>query len=248
MATHSNILASKNPKDRGAWPGTVHRVAQSRAQLKQLSTHILPKAGIYSVWLKSDGPGNLSLNSPISCCRKGSRCSPSSSAYLNFHQILSKLQVFNLRKCIQSVGSDAQSCLILWPCGLQYARLPRQSPTPKAFANSGLSCRWCHPTVSSSVIPFSSCLQSFPPSGSFQMSQFVASRGRSIGVSASASVLPMNIQDWFPLGWTVLITLPSKGLSRVFSNNTVQKHQFFALSFLYGPILTSIHWKNHSLD
>ena len=104
---------------------------------------------------------------------------------------------------------------------------------PGAYSNSCPSCWWCHPAISSSVAPFSSCLQSFPTSGSFPMNQFFASGGQSIGVSASASVLPMNIQDWFPLelgGW---ISLQSKGLSRVFSNTTVQKHQFFGtqLSF-----------------
>ena len=101
--------------------------------------------------------------------------------------------------------------------------------------------RWCHPTISSSVVPFSSCLQSFPVSGFLPMSRYFASGGRSIGASASASVLPMNIQDWFPLGLTGLISLQSKGLSRVFSHTTVQKHQFFSLSFLYSPTLTSIH-------
>ena len=108
---------------------------------------------------------------------------------------------------------------------------------------------WCHPIISSSVIPFSSCLQSFLASGSFPMSQLFASGGQSTGVSASASVLPMNIQDWFPLGWTGWISLLFKGLSRVFSNTTVQKHQFFGAQ-LYSPTLTSIHdyWKNHSLD
>ena len=94
-------------------------------------------------------------------------------------------------------------------------------------SNSCPLSQWCHPIISSSVVPFSSCPQSFPASGSFPMSQFSASGGQSIGVSASASVLPMNIQDIFPLGWTDLISLPSKGLSRVFSNTTVQKHQFF---------------------
>ena len=109
---------------------------------------------------------------------------------------------------------------------------------------------WCHPTISSSVVPFSSCLQSFPASGSFQMSQFFTSGGQSIGVSTSASVLPMNIQDWFPLGWTGWISLLSKLLSRVFSNTIVQKHQFFGVQFLYSPTLTSIHdyWKNRSFD
>ena len=106
---------------------------------------------------------------------------------------------------------------------LQHARLPCPSPTPKACSNSCSSNRWCHPTISSSVILFSSCLQSFPASGSFPRSQFFTSGGQRIGASASASVLPMNIQDWFPLGLTCLISLQSKGLSRVFSNTTVQK-------------------------
>ena len=124
--------------------------------------------------------------------------------------------------------SSAQSLShvqLLWPHGLQHARPPRPSPTPRAYSNSCPSCRWCHPTISSSVIPFSSCLQSFPASGSLPMSQFFVSGGQNIGVSASASVLPMNIQNWFPLGWTGWISLQSNGLSRVFSNTTVQKHQ-----------------------
>ena len=115
----------------------------------------------------------------------------------------------------------------VWPHGLQHARLPYPSLSPRVYSNSCLSSRWCHPTISSSVIPFSSCLQSFPASGSFQMSQFFASDDQSIGASASTSVLPMNIQDWFPLGWTGLSSLPSRGLSRVFSSTTIQKHQFF---------------------
>ena len=119
----------------------------------------------------------------------------------------------------------------LRPHGLQYTRLPCPSPTPGAYSNSCPSSQWCHPAISSSVSPFSSRLQSFPPSGSFPISQFFASGGQSIGVSASASVLPMNIQDWFPLGWIDWISLQSKGLSRVFSNTTVQKHQFFGTQF-----------------
>ena len=121
--------------------------------------------------------------------------------------------------------SSVAQCL--QPHGLQHARPPCPSPNPGPYSNSSPSSPWCHPTVSASVVPFSSCLQSFPASGSFQMSQFFTSSGQSIGASASASVLPMNIQDWFPLGWTGLIPLPSKGLSRVFSNTTVQKHQYF---------------------
>ena len=115
----------------------------------------------------------------------------------------------------------------LWPHGLQHARPVYPSPTFRVYSNSCPLSQWCHPTISSPVIPFSSRLQSFPASGSFPMSQFFVSGGQSIGVSASASVLQMNIQDWFPLGWTGWILLQSKGLSRVFSNTTVQKHQFF---------------------
>ena len=114
------------------------------------------------------------------------------------------------------------------PHGLQHARPPCPSPTPGVYSNSCPSSRWCNPTISSSVIPFSSHLQSFPESGCFPMSYFFTSGGQSIGISASASVLPMNTQDWFPLGWTGWISLQSKGLSRVFSNTTTQKHQFFS--------------------
>ena len=143
----------------------------------------------------------------------------------------------------------------LRPHGLQHARLSCPSPIPRAYSNSCPFSWWCQPTTtSSSVIPFSSCPQSFPASGSFPMSQLFPSGGQSIEVSASASasasVLPVNIQDWFPLGLTDLISFQSKGLSRVFSNITVQKHHFFGARFLYSPTLTSIHdyWKNHSFD
>ena len=115
----------------------------------------------------------------------------------------------------------------LWTHGLQHARPPCPSPTPRACSNSCPLSWWCHPTISSSVVPFFSRLQLFPASGSFSESQFFASGGQSIGVSASTSVPPMNIQDWFLLGWTGWIFLQSKGLSRMFSNTTVQKHQFF---------------------
>ena len=122
----------------------------------------------------------------------------------------------------RSVLSDS-----LRPHGSQHPRLPCPSPTPGVYSNSCPSSRCCHPTVSSSVIPLSSSLQSFPASGPFPMSQFFTSGGQSIGVSASASVLPMNIQDWFPSGLTCLISLQSQGLLRVFSNTTVHKYQFF---------------------
>ena len=124
-------------------------------------------------------------------------------------------------------SSVAQLCLTLRSHEPQHARPPCPSPTPGVHPNPCPSSWWCHPAISSSVIPFSSCPQSFSASGSFQMSQFFASDGQSIGVSASKSVLPMNNQDWSPLGWTGWISLQTKGLSRVFSNTTVQKHQFF---------------------
>ena len=120
-----------------------------------------------------------------------------------------------------SVVSDS-----LWPHGLQHTRLPCPSPSPGARSNSCSLSWWCHPTILSSVVPFS-CLQSFPASRCFLMSWLLATGGQSIRASASASVLPMNIQDWFPLGLTRLISLEFKGLSRVFSNTTVWKHQFF---------------------
>ena len=115
----------------------------------------------------------------------------------------------------------------LWPHGLQQARPPCPSPAPGVYSNSCPLSRWCHPAILSSVIPFSCRLQSFPASGSFQMSQLFVSGGQSIRVSVSTSILSMNIQDWSPLGWIGWVSLQFKGLSRVFSNTTVQKHQFF---------------------
>ena len=137
----------------------------------------------------------------------------------------------------------------LRPHGLQHTRLPCPSPTLGACSNSCPSSQWCSPTISSSAVPFSSCLQSFPASGSVQMSQFITSGGQSIAVLASASVLPRNIQDWFPLGLTGLISLQSKELSRVFSIPLFKSINSLAFSFLYSPTLTSIqdYWKNHSL-
>ena len=138
----------------------------------------------------------------------------------------------------------------LRPHGLQHARLPCPSPTPRAYSNSCPSSRqWCHPTISSSVIPFSTCLQSFLASGSFPVSQFFASGGQSIGVSALSSVLPMNIQDWFPLGWTGSPCSPrdSQECSPTPQFKSINSP---ALSLFYCPALTSIHdyWKNHSFD
>ena len=154
------------------------------------------------------------------------------------------------RVYINWFSSVAQLCLTL--CNLMGCSMPGfpvHHQLPEPASNSCPSSRWCHPTISSSVVPFS-CLQSFPASGSFLMSQFFASGSQTIGISASTSILPMNIQVWFPLGMTGWISLQSKGLSRVFSNTTVQKHQFFGAQFLYSPTLTSIHdcWKNHSFN
>ena len=131
-----------------------------------------------------------------------------------------------------------------------WTRFPCPSPTPEACSNSCPLSRWCHPTISSSVVPFSSCLWSFPASGSFPVSQFFASGAQSIEVWASASVLPMNIQDWFPLGMTGWISLQSTEHSRVFSNTTVQKHQFFGtqLSLQSSSHIIHNYWKNHSFD
>ena len=131
------------------------------------------------------------------------------------------------------------SCSIMsdssWPHGMQHTRPPCPSPTPGVHSDSCPLSRWCHPTISSSVVPFSCFPQSFPASGSFPMRQYFTSGGQSIGASTSASVLPMNIQGWFPLGLTGWISLQSRGLSRVFSNTTVQKHQFFGALLSLWP-------------
>ena len=152
-------------------------------------------------------------------------------------EILNKLPVNRIQQYIKKITHCHQFSSVqlshsvvfssLQPHGWQHARLTCPSPTPRVYSNSCPLTRWCHPTIWSSVVPFSSHLQSFPASGSFPMRQFFASGGQSTGVSASTSVLPMNIQDWSPLRWTGWVSLQSKGLSRVFSNTTVQKHQFF---------------------
>ena len=161
------------------------------------------------------------------------------------------IHTFYLKFSSLQFSSVAQSCYdSLWPHGLQHTRLPCPSPNLRSCSNSYPSSWWCHPTIPSSVIPFSSCLQSFPASGTFPMSQFFASGGQSTGVSASVSVLSMNIMDWFPLGWTGWISLKSKRLSRI-SNTTVQKHQFFGthLSSQYNiHIHTWLLEKNYSFD
>ena len=151
------------------------------------------------------------------------------------------LEQLDIQCCCCSV---AKLYLALQPHGLQHAKLPCPSLSPRVCSNSCPLSWWCHPIISSSVTLFSSCPQSFPASGSFTMNQLFASGGQRIGASASASVLPMSIQDWFPSGWTGLISSLSKGISRVFSNTTIQKHQFFGAQ----PSLWSVHdyWKNRS--
>ena len=158
------------------------------------------------------------------------------------HTYTSTLSLFS-----NSVMSDS-----FWLHGLQHARLSCSSPALEACSNSCPLSWWCHPSISYSVIPFSSCLQGFPASGSFLMSRLFASGGQSFGASASASVLPKNIQDWLPLGWTGLISFLSKGLLKVFSSTTVQKHQFFSTqpslwtNKVSYPYVTT--GKNHSFD
>ena len=155
---------------------------------------------------------------------------------------------FIVRGFLKELFSSVQLLSCLWLFATPRAAAHQASLSITNWQKSCPSTRWCHPTISSSVLSFSSHLQSFPASRSFPINQFFASDGQSIGVSASTSVFPRNTLDWFPLGWTCWISLQSKGLSRVFSNTTVQKHQFF--SCLYSPILTSIHnyRKNHSFD
>ena len=155
------------------------------------------------------------------------------------------IQSFKRVQFSSSVASDS-----LQPHELQQARPPCPSPTPGVYSDSCPLSWWCYPAISSTVIPFSFCPQYLPASESFPMSQLPPWGSQSIGISASASGLPMNTQDWSLLRWTGWISLQSKGLSRVFSNITVQSISSLALSFLHSPTLTSIHdyWKNHSLD
>ena len=148
-------------------------------------------------------------------------------------KVMLKILQVRLVQFSHSVMSDS-----LWCYGLQHARPPCPSPTPRLYSNSCPLSQWCHPTISSSVVPFSSCLQSFPVSGSFQMSQFFASGGQSIGVSASASVLPMNIQDWFPLGWTGLISFKSL-LQHHSSKTSILWHSAFFIVQLSHPYMTT---------
>ena len=227
----------KNPMDRGAWWATVQKVAESDT-IEWLSMYALFKIqnqGTKNV--KSSQPwregNNTVFNSLLSFLHLrifllSTTLSFSDSAFSSIPFCMVKCRNMKRPECTdliqfsRSVVSDS-----LRPHGLQHTRLPCPSPTPRACSNSCPSSQWCHSTISSSVVPFSSCLQSFPALGLFPISWLFATGGQSTGASASASVLPINIQDWFPLGLTGLISLQSQGLSRVFSNTTVRKHWFF---------------------
>ena len=152
---------------------------------------------------------------------------------------------FSSAQLLSCVMSDS-----LWPHGLQHTRPPCPSPTPGVYPNSCPLSWWCHPTISSSVVPFSSCLQSVPELGSFQMIQFFASGGQSIGVSASTAVLPMNTQDWSPLRWTGWPPCNPRDSQESSPTPQFKSINSLVLNFLYSPTLTSIHdyWKSHNLD
>jgi len=163
---------------------------------------------------------------------------------MSFYGLVSHFS-FRSDQISRSVVSDS-----LRPHESQHARPPCPSPTPRVHWDSRPLSQWCHPAISSSVVPFSSCPQSLPASESFPMSRLFAWGGQSTGVSASASVLPMNTQDWSPLGWTGWISLHAKGPQESSPTPQFKSINSLALSFLYSPPLTSIHdyWKNHSLD
>ena len=211
----------ENPRDRGAWWAAIYGVSLSRTRLKQqqqldLGTWIVPYwvasffffSFIFISWRL------ITLQYCSGFCFFN---------HLYFSLIWRKLFFFSSVQFSRSVVSD-----FLQPHEPWHARPPCPSPTPGVYPNSCPLSLWCHSAISSFLVPFSSCPQSLPASGSFPMSQLFAWGCQSIGVSASASVLPMDTQDWSPLGWTGCISLKSKGLSRVFSNTTVQKHQFFS--------------------
>ena len=166
------------------------------------------------------------------------------------HVICKQRQIFFFLYYLLLLFSRSVTSNSLWPHGLQHAKLPCPSLSPGVCSNACPLCRWCRPTISSSVIPFSSCLQSFLASGSFPMSQFFTSGGQSIGLSASASVFPMNIQGWFPLGLIYLNSLQSKGSQEFSPTPQFESINSLVLSLFCGPNLTFLHdyWKNHSFD
>ena len=205
---------------------------------------------IHKLHLKTCYICEHSLTPKVCCllCWKSSSKGPLKTFHFVFLASCSSLSQTGTFSSVQfscSVVSDS-----LWPHELKHTRPPCPSPTPGVHPNPCPSSRWCHPTISSSVVPFSSCPQTFSASGSFQMSQLFASGGQSTGVSASTSVPPMNTQDWSPLRWTGWISSQAKGLSRSSPTPQFKSTNSSVLSFLYSPTLTSIHdhWKSHSLD
>ena len=203
--------------------------AEAESENHSIISDFLWPHGLYSPWNspgQDTGVGSLSLLQGIFLTQISN---PSLLCLLHWH--VGSLPLVPPEKPYWYIQFSSVQSLsrvqLFWPHELQHARPPCPSPTPRVHPNPRPLSWWCHPTISSSVVPFSSSLQSFPASGSFQMSQLFASGGQNIGVSASTSVLPMNTQDWFPFGWTDWTSLQSKGFSRVFSNTTVQKHQFF---------------------
>ena len=247
MATHYSILAWKIP-----WVETLGWLQSMGSQIAGhdwIHTHIVFQTG---------HEGELGITKCLSC-RKG--------CFLSLNLLHKEISLFSLillpvilmntwweKRIIVLVQFFSCSIMSdsLWLHGLQHTRPPCPSSTPKVYSNSCPLSLWCHPTISSSVVPFFSCPQSFPASGSFQMSQFFPSGGQSIGVSASTPVTPMNTQDWSPLGWTGWISFQSRGEDSQESSPTPQFKSInsSALSFLYSSTLTSIHdyWKNHSFD
>ena len=220
--------------DREAWRAAVHGVAKSWTWLKYWTELIINKLNFYWYELNHEQVKRIILLIPDKNCFHPNPL----NFFCEFKIVLENQRTDILMFSVQfshSVMSDS-----LWPYGLQHARLPCPSPTPRICSNSCPSSQWRHPTISSSVIPFF-CPQSFPASGSFPVSHFFVSGGQSIGVSALASVLPMNTQDWFPLGLTDLISLQSpKGISRVF-NTTAHKHQFFSTQLSLWSNSQAIH-------
>ena len=201
------------------------KVKTPLSEWKVTQSDSLRPRGLYSSWNspgQKSGMGSCSLLQGIFPIQGSDPGLPHCMQIL--YQLSHQGSPFSSIQFSHSVMSNS-----LRPHELQHARPPCSSPTPVACSNSCPSSQWCHPTISSSVIPFSSCRQSFPASRPFPMSQFFSSGGQGTGVSASASVLPMNVQDWSRLGWTGWISLQSKGLLRVFSNTTVRKHQFFGI-------------------
>ena len=210
--------------------------------------------------------GDQSFRWDIRCWSRWTSSVQRSSCFVSIHCIRMMVKGNTENRCKENNSQLHCSFFLPFPASVQFsrsvmsashashklshARLPCPSPGSRAYSNSCPSSWRCHPAISSSVVPFSSRLRSFLASGSFPVCRFFTTGGQSIGVSASASVLPMNIQDWFPSEWTGWISLQSKGLSRVFSNTTVQSINSSVLCFLYSPTLTSIHdyWKNNSFD